>query len=477
MSDFERDLSQKLNRSLSHAVPDVKNQILQKCEVAGTSDGVIPMNLKARKHRRPIWANVIAAAAVILLAFQFGFNQSRTVKEQKVETIIDLDVNPSIELRINAADRIIEARAVNQDAQKVLAGMDLSGTQTKVAVNAILGAMLQEGYLSESSNSILISVDAKDETKSEAIQTELVDNVDTMLQACSVNAAILSQSVVTNDDNSKLAADYEISAGRMALIQKILESNSAYELEDLVHLTINELNMIISSQDQMIGNVISVGTVSEAAYIGQAKALTIAFEDQHLDETTIAALESSSDLLRTDVEILNARMVYRVIYVIDDVQYDYKIDALNGEISAFVTGEPTDNSGNVDVSAPVQDSNTDDGSIDDGNDFDNADDEDPENPNTVSGNSVSENEIGDNTVSENSISENSVPDNTVSGNSISENSVSMNSVSMNSVSQNNISGNSNLSGSNGNTSGTGNSSGNSTGSSTGGTTGTSTGHK
>ena len=40
--------------------------------------------------------------------------------------------------------------------------MDFSGSSLDVAVNAIIGSMLQNGYLNELANSVLISVDNND---------------------------------------------------------------------------------------------------------------------------------------------------------------------------------------------------------------------------------------------------------------------------------------------------------------------------
>lgn len=414
-NSFERRLGKKLRRALRHAAPDCRDEVLRRCWEADWEDGVIPAFPGAKTKKYP-WPNLVAIVASLLLVVQFGFYQNLDFQQRQVETIIDLDVNPSIELCINRDDRVVEARGVNADAQRILEGMDLHGTQTKVAINAILGVMLSEGYISNESNSILLSVEAKSEEASAQIQTELVENIDVMMQTYSVNASILSQSVARNEESTQLAENYEISAGRMALIQKIVEQNSAYTTDDLVNLTINELNLLITSQGEMLQDVILVGTVSEASYIGQEHALEIAFKQQNLTAEQIAALHADEAKLFTDIEIYNARMVYRVIYAVDGTAYDYMIDSLSGDIVSYRYGEPEEifprASVELQEQPPVQ-----------------------EIP-SVSENTISENTVSENTVSENSVSGNTVPDNTVSGNTVSGNSVSGNSVSGNSISEN-----------------------------------------
>lgn len=76
--------------------------------------------------------------------------------------MVSLDVNPSIQLQVNSKERVLSADALNDDAQVILEGMDLKGTQLNVAVNAIVGSLLQHGYLDKISSAILISVEDQD---------------------------------------------------------------------------------------------------------------------------------------------------------------------------------------------------------------------------------------------------------------------------------------------------------------------------
>lgn len=387
MSKTKRSIEKQLQTSFSHAVPDLKQEIIRRCQdESGRESSVIPMDLRAKKRRKPVLGNIVAVAAVILLAVQFGFYQNREMAKQRVETVIDLDVNPSIELSVNSEDRIVDVLAVNADAADVMEDMDLKGTQTKVAVNAIIGAMLSKGYLSEDANSILVSVDNKDEQKSVEIQNTLVRNIDDMLTACSVDAAILSQSVAADDAVSKAAADYEISAGRMSLINKIIEMNPAYTVQDLVYLTVNELNVLISAQGSVPESVSTKGTVSQAAYIGMDKAIEIALADQQLSLDTVIGLE-------TEITILNSRMVYAVSYLVNNQRYVYRIDALNGTMANFEILENDSDVESVDTDLEL--------SPGEGENI----------PDAVSDNAVSDNSVSDNTISDNGISEDEIENN------------------------------------------------------------------
>ncbi len=329
------DVEWELCEALEHAVPDVKNEILRRCEEEHFSeDSVVPMDFCSRPRRRYYWQSYVAAAVILILLINMGIGLGRDRAQKRVETIIGLDVNPSIELHVNGQDRVVAVLAVNSDANIVLNGMELTGSTTDVAVNAILGSMYKTGYLGASSNSILVSVDNKNEEVSREIETRLIEDINETLQSYSLEAAILSQTVVKVDDAvTQMALDYDMSQGRTLLIQKIIDNNPDYTFEELSQLTINELNLLLSSQNVEVQTISVVGVASESSYIGQNAAM----------ENVLSQFTGSRDELRdlyVDISVRNARMVYGVSYLYEGVIYIYDVDALTGEIVASYVDYP-----------------------------------------------------------------------------------------------------------------------------------------
>ena len=329
------DIEWELCEALDHAVPDVKNEILRRCEEEHFSeDSVVPMDFCSRPRRKYYWQSYVAAAVILILLINMGIGLGRDRAQKRVETIIGLDVNPSIELHVNGQDRVVAVLAVNADANIVLNGMELTGSTTDVAVNAILGSMYKNGYLGASSNSILVSVDNKNEEVSREIETRLIEDINETLQSYSLEAAILSQTVVKVDDAvTQTALDYEMSQGRTLLIQKIIDNNPDYTFEELSQLTINELNLLLSSQNVEVQTVTMVGVASDSSYIGQDIAI----------ETVLSQFTGNRDRLKdlyVDISVRNARMVYGVSYLYEGVIYIYDVDALTGEIVASYVDYP-----------------------------------------------------------------------------------------------------------------------------------------
>lgn len=120
---------------------------------------VVPFAPPSRR-RRPRMAWAAAAMLAVLLCGGFGLRGWQT--SHAVASVVSLDVNPSIQLQVNQKEIVLEAQALNAEAEEILEGMDLRKTQLTVAVNAIVGSLLQHGYLDRISTAILISVEDDD---------------------------------------------------------------------------------------------------------------------------------------------------------------------------------------------------------------------------------------------------------------------------------------------------------------------------
>ena len=65
-----------------------------------------------------------------------------------VRSIVSVDVNPSVELKLNAKSRVISAIALNRDGEEILEGLKLKGADADAAINALIGSLLQHAGIS-----------------------------------------------------------------------------------------------------------------------------------------------------------------------------------------------------------------------------------------------------------------------------------------------------------------------------------------
>ena len=264
----------------------------------------------------------IAACAAVVAASVFG---ALTVHaDRAVDSTVSLDVNPSIEIQVNRKDRVLSVTPLNSDGKVIVGSMDFSGNSLDVTVNALIGSMVQNGYLSEIANSILISVDSRNAEKGTRLQTELTEKVNTILQ--SDKFSVLSQTVEKNDELKEEASSFGITPGKAQLIRDILKNNASRTFGELASMSINELNLLLNNEKPQ--NISITGTASDKAYIGYEKAKEIALSNAGIDASQVTKFE-----IELDVE--NGIMIYDVEFDALIYEFDCEVNALTGEIIEF----------------------------------------------------------------------------------------------------------------------------------------------
>lgn len=323
----DQELERKLHTALEHAAPDDVEAVLDRL---GPQNGkIIPISAPKRRKRILPWI----AAACLALAIGGGVAGVRYQQANAVASVVSLDVNPCVRLEVNREEKVLSATPVNDDANQILDGMDLTGTDLEVAVNAIIGSLLKHGYVDELANSVLISVEDDDLTRGAALEEKLTGEISQVLESASINGAILSQSFATDDALQQKAEEYGISQGKAALIQTLVDSSSHLTFESLVGLSINELNLLANSEaaadltDQSgeQESIRSTGTASQSGYVGVDAATQTAL-------THAGVQQSQLDYLEADYDYEDGRMVYEVEFGVSGVEYEYDIDAATGAI-------------------------------------------------------------------------------------------------------------------------------------------------
>ena len=186
-------MEQRLAAAVEKTAPNDVNGVLSRCEERkGT---VIPMT-KQRKRQRENGPSLMAACLAVMLLGGGGLFYQQA---NAVASVVSLDVNPSIELKVNRSEKVLVCTPLNEDAKAILAdmgnGADLKGAKLDVAVNAIVGSLVRNGYLNSISSAIMISVEDKDTARAEKLQRELTSTVDGVLQTSESRASVLTQTL------------------------------------------------------------------------------------------------------------------------------------------------------------------------------------------------------------------------------------------------------------------------------------------
>lgn len=341
MTDHE--LERRLRTALDHAAPNDLEGVLSRCET-GKGTVIDMTNAVETKKKTRRWAPLAAAACLALVLVGGGGGYYYYSANNAVASLVSLDVNPSIQLEVNKNEKVLSATPMNDDGAEILDGMDLKGTQADVAMYAIIGSLLQHGYVDELANSILITVEDDDQARGEKLQQELTAQADAALANAQVNGAVLAQTLQNSEELSQKAQEYGISTGKAALIQAIVAgSNNTKTFEDLVGLSINELNLLYTAQapleGQTSGNeqntgaanaapITTSGSASQSAYIGLEAA-----KEAALKHAGVSA--SDATFVEAEYDYDDGRMVYEVEFHVKGTEYDYEIDAQTGAVVKY----------------------------------------------------------------------------------------------------------------------------------------------
>lgn len=336
----KKEIEKRLQQTISDNVPDVLDNILAQCkEVEGMetmkskSEEKKDVTVKDRKLKINFmnYKLVGALAAVVICLFGvLGFNQYQKVSTS-VDSIINFDVNPSVEIKTNAQEKIVEANPLNDDGKKILADMDLEKVDLDVGVNAIIGSMLKNGYISEIQNSILVSVKNDDTQKAKDLETKLTNEINEYLNGQNIQGAVLAQLFGDDDAIEQLARENNISEGKANLISRVLQTGikdsqgNSYTFESLAKLSINELNTLLGSKNVTLNEVSSTGSANASGYIGTEKAKEIAFNKAGVKSSNVTNLD-------VEFDCDNGILIYDVEFDVGNNEYDYEINAKYGSI-------------------------------------------------------------------------------------------------------------------------------------------------
>lgn len=328
----------RIRRLAEHTAPDQLSGILEACEAR--KGNVITMNEVKKKKNRFLPIAVAAALVLVCLGGYLGYSYGSAADPgAAIDTVITLDVNPSLNINVDANDKVIDVTPLNEDAKTVIGTMDFAGSSLDVTVNALIGSMLMNGYLDDIRNSILVSVENGDAAKAESLQQQVSAMISSAVGEGGFEASVLTQTVTATSETTALAQQYGISEGKAELIMKVVAADPTLTAESLAPLSVNDISLIASSRGLSDSTVCQTGTASSKAYISadDAKAAAYAHAGVSSSDVTFA---------KTDFDSEHGVMVYEVEFYAGNVEYEYDINAQTGEVVKYAQE-------NTGTSAPV----------------------------------------------------------------------------------------------------------------------------
>ena len=182
----------------------------------------------------------LALSATMILSFAGG----GYAYAKNPVAYVSVDINPSVELGVNAFDTVVSVEAYNEDGEKILEGTDLVSTDIEDAVSTVITNAISEGYITQDvTTTSAVVVEITTSTDKENVATELNESLkevaEVTLDNNDVDAEVETEKValVRRDEARKLG----ITPGKLNLIQKLQQLDSAITIEDYKDSSVKDI--------------------------------------------------------------------------------------------------------------------------------------------------------------------------------------------------------------------------------------------
>lgn len=239
----EKEFENRLKRALENTTPYVLDRAKSSCRDLS----VAPR--KALNAKRTWHYIAAAAAAVFLLAIGtvIGIFINKA-SDNKVFATVSIDVNPSLEIKINKEEKVLSVIPLNDDAKKVVGDMDFEGATMELTVNALIGSMYRLGYLNEEHRTVLVSLDNDDAARAAYLLDQLTVQISSLTEIN--NGKVIANTYESTVDLRKIAERYGVPESKASLIARLLAADPSWEDMRLGLFSIETLTRLIASAEE-----------------------------------------------------------------------------------------------------------------------------------------------------------------------------------------------------------------------------------
>lgn len=165
---------------------------------------------------------------------------------------VSMDVNPSVEYSANMFDRILEAKAANDDGERILSDLHLNNMTIENAVKVTLEQMIADGFITDDPyNKVMITTSNKKQGKAEQLAAKLQLEIRTYFDSRKDVAAEVEAEAV-GPEKVREAKELGVTAGKLKMVEKLQSSTSgAVSREEWLNMTMKEINKAIKENRKL----------------------------------------------------------------------------------------------------------------------------------------------------------------------------------------------------------------------------------
>ncbi|MBE6638763.1 MAG: hypothetical protein E7616_04820 [Ruminococcaceae bacterium] len=278
-----------------------------------------------RKKSKVLWLRRSAVAACFMLVFAaFAGYFALNGDQGKVAATIMLDVNPSLKIRVDENEKVLEVVPLNEDAKTVVGDRDFKNKDLTETVRVLVDSIIENGFINEAEKAVLIGVDSKNSAEAKAIREKLTEQI---MSQIGEDGIVIGQDIQKTEDVypsiARISEEYGISLGKASIVYEIVSLYSEFTEEQLVKLSISDLSILLKNN----GKFDITGTTK--AVISHETAVKTALEtfqlkesDQINDVVTFFGVDCNELIYDVNLKVYDGKV---------EREYKFSMDPITGE--------------------------------------------------------------------------------------------------------------------------------------------------
>jgi hypothetical protein len=190
----------------------------------------------ARKHSkiRKLAVGIAAAAACMMVAV-VGYAYYETPVDY-----VSLDINPSVELGVNAFQKVVRAQGVGQDGTALMENLNLNNMSVEDAVRILVNQACAQGYVAPDGSSVIaLTAQSASEEQAAKLGDQSRQGAQTALKAQNAVALLYGDTADLAIRNA--AQQMDVSTGKYKLMMALAAMDPSLEIGQFKNATVSQI--------------------------------------------------------------------------------------------------------------------------------------------------------------------------------------------------------------------------------------------
>lgn len=209
-------------------------------------DNILKQDIKKEEKVKLFNFSYLKLASLVTV-FLLLVVSSFIVYSSEVEKVA-IDINPSIEFEVNTFGRVTDVEYNNDDAYNLFSELKLKNKKIEDVIKLCYQELYENGYFDGEETILVISGYSKKQEKEEERLEKYNKIIEEECKKTSVVCNILKNLV--DQEMIKKAEEFDLSFGKLKVIDEIMISNSEFSFEELKDLNMKLLKDLLTESNK-----------------------------------------------------------------------------------------------------------------------------------------------------------------------------------------------------------------------------------